>query len=105
MIVVAIIVLVTLIMTVVIVAIVLAFSIASSLSVSTATTSLSIRRSEAVHEASSKPRIWRITGIARQVRIKILIVDRLLSRKTWDTTITLVIKVLVAGNLSRLLNL
>lgn len=59
------------------------------------------KRSETAPIAQTEQRIWRVTGIS-QVRIETLIVLRLLNRKNGSTTVTLVIKILVSGSLSRL---
>ena len=92
---------VTLIVAVIIVTIVFATSAASILSMSATTVSSPKKRSETAPIAQTKQRIWRITGIA-QVRIEALVVLRLLNWKNGSTTVTLVIKILVRGSLSRL---
>jgi hypothetical protein len=76
-------------------------SAASILSMSATTVSSPKKRSETAPIAQTEQRIWRITGIA-QVRIEALVVLRLLNWKNGSKTVTLVIKILVRGSLSRL---
>ena len=104
MVMVAILIPVTLIVAVIIVTIVFATSAASILSMSATTVSSPKKRSETAPIAQTEQRIRRITGIA-QIRIEALVVLRLLNWKNGSTTVTLVIKILVSGSLSRLWHL